>query len=167
MRKLENCILNSQSSNMISSSLLSSVSRYLESVRMSPCSFWMVLFTVWMFHNAWGRVASLSWVSISPEPVFLFVNVSWRKRLIKARRDRPAKSLEKGLVNTQKSLCFFRLPVYSLKLKLRPELSVMGEEGPALDTALEGMLPSSKENTRQSTLQSKRTDVSKQPKTCF
>lgn len=30
---------------------------------------------------------------------------------------------------------------YSLKLKFRPELSVIGEEGPALDTALEGMLP--------------------------
>lgn len=41
--------------------------------------------------------------------------------------------------DTQKSLCFFFF--YSLKLKFRPELSVIGEEGPALDTALEGMLP--------------------------
>lgn len=41
----------------------------------------------------------------------------------------------------QKSLC---LPdgVYSLKLKFRPGHSVIGEEGPALDTALEGTLPS-------------------------
>lgn len=34
-----------------------------------------------------------------------------------------------------------RRRVYSLKLKLTPELSVIGEDGPALDTVLEGTLP--------------------------
>lgn len=34
-----------------------------------------------------------------------------------------------------------RKKAYSLKLKLTPELSVTGEDGPALDTVLEGMLP--------------------------
>lgn len=38
-------------------------------------------------------------------------------------------------------LVFFQTDAYSLKLKFRPELSVIGEEGPALETALEGMLP--------------------------
>lgn len=44
----------------------------------------------------------------------------------------------------EKSLWFTEEPAYSLKLKLRPDGSVVGEEGPALDTALEGMLPSIK-----------------------
>lgn len=43
---------------------------------------------------------------------------------------------------------FWGQMVYSLKLKFRPELSVIGEEGPALDTALEGTLPSFKKIRR-------------------
>lgn len=38
-------------------------------------------------------------------------------------------------------LVLFSQTVYSVKLKFRPEASVIGDEGPALDTALEGMLP--------------------------
>lgn len=43
---------------------------------------------------------------------------------------------------------FWGQMVYSLKLKFRPERSVIGEEGPALDTALEGTLPSFKKIRR-------------------
>ena len=46
-------------------------------------------------------------------------------------------------------LCF---SAYSLKLKFRPPVSVMGDEGPALDTALEGMLPSKQENQTQKSI---------------
>lgn len=44
--------------------------------------------------------------------------------------------------DSQRSLWFSKQTAYSLKLKFRPEDSVIGDEGPALDTALEGMLPS-------------------------
>lgn len=88
-----------------------------------------------------------SWVFILPLNRLILQRVNVSSGTEEKMNNSTERTTSQGVCvpGTQKSFQRFFQTVYSLKLKFSAELSVIGDEGPALDTALEGMLPSKKQ----------------------